>query len=74
VHGRKSKGRRGGPAASQAVGGERLGTSGCREVTRKEREGERRLMGGPAHGMGPIRQRNEESGRETGRWAWPQFN
>jgi hypothetical protein len=29
-----------------------------------EREGERKLAGGPAHGMGPIRQRNEERRRE----------
>jgi hypothetical protein len=35
----------------------------------KEREGERRLVGGPAREMGPICQGNEESVREAGRWA-----
>jgi hypothetical protein len=38
----------------------------------KEREEERRLAGGMAHGMGPICQWNEESGREAGKWARPQ--
>jgi hypothetical protein len=33
----------------------------------KEREGERRLAGGPAHGIGPIHQRNVERGRENGK-------
>jgi hypothetical protein len=39
----------------------------------KEREGERRLVGGPACGMGPICHWNEESGRETSRSARPQI-
>jgi hypothetical protein len=66
----KTRGRR----VRAATGERRVRTSGCQAATGKEREGERRLASGPAHGMGPIRQRNEESGRETGRWAQPQFN
>jgi hypothetical protein len=38
---------------------------------RKEREGESRPVGGPAHRMVPIRQRNEESRREASKSARP---
>jgi hypothetical protein len=40
----------------------------------KERDGERRLAGGLACRIGPIRQRNEERGRENGRWVQLRFN
>jgi hypothetical protein len=39
-----------------------------------DREGERRQAGRSAHGMGPIRQRNEERRIENGRWVRLRFN
>jgi predicted Zn-dependent protease len=47
---------------------------GVPAATGKEREGERRLAGGAAHGIGHIRQRNEERGRENGRCIRLRFN
>jgi hypothetical protein len=41
-------------------------TSGCWAAMGKEREGERRLAGGPTHEIASISQQNEERGRENG--------
>jgi hypothetical protein len=64
-----TRGRRAWAAAGERCRAHR----GVDATMRKEREGERRLVGGPAHGRGPILQRNEESGREGDRWARPQI-
>jgi hypothetical protein len=70
----------GGAPARPGAGGHGLwpvsGTTHIRvpAATGKEREGERRQAGGAAHGIGHIRQRNEERGRENGRWIRLRFN
>jgi hypothetical protein len=66
------KGKFGGPGSGRQCVASR--TSGCWAVTGKEREAEWRLASGPARGRGPIRQRNEERGRENGRWVRLRFN